>query len=291
MTQNHHADGVFGACPDVDTLADLHAGVLDETTASTLRRHVATCQACAEVLAALDATVASLAAMPKVQIPADVAARLDRAIAAESGRLGLSDDLTASLAAAPPAASSNAQPTSARDLHQAPPQAQQSGSNVSSLDAHRAKRANRGRLLLAAAAVAAVVAGGAVILTQGNDNGPTQADKLTEQSGQAPGSAGPDEVQSFSQPKDVLEKGAIENDKVSPEVAGKMAEQAERNKCLSQIIPRPAYAPEAVQAGTFGGKHAYAFIFPTDDDATIQMSVVDAADCAVVLDKQTGPRE
>jgi hypothetical protein len=71
----------------LDLLADLHAGVLTEQAATSLRaRAIADPQARA-VLAALDATVADLAALPTqgpARIPNAVAQRLDAALAAEA---------------------------------------------------------------------------------------------------------------------------------------------------------------------------------------------------------------
>lgn len=298
MTQTSHAEsGVPGACPDLDTLADLHAGVLDATTSSKLREHVDSCSDCTAVMAALDATVTSLGSLPAVQIPADIAARIDSALAAESGRVGLSDDTTASLAASPPAAPSRDRRLGSVPNNTAAPtqhiERQAGTSNITSLAQHREKRGfGRGRLLLAAAAAAIVVGGGAVILGQGGDDTTAnQADQQTTQA-EAPNTADerPD-VRTFAAPKDVLETGAIENDEVAEEVAGKMAEKSARAQCLNQIVPRPASAPEAVQQGTHDGTDAYAFVFPTADENVIEMIIVDAADCGTTLDTVTGPRE
>ncbi|WP_153504398.1 anti-sigma factor family protein [Cumulibacter manganitolerans] len=289
MTQNPHDAGVPGACPDVDTLADLHAGVLDDVTARTLRAHAASCEACTEVLAALDATVASLGSMPSPQIPPDVAARLDRALAIEAGRVDPGHG----------AGGFSAPPTSA-DVRRLPVDRSRGtasptdgpGSAVASLAAHRERRAGRGRLLMAAAAAAAVLGIGTLVITQnGNGSTSTQAASQSTATDASPGRSGNGTVQSFSSPKDVLERGAIQNDQVAPEVAGKMAELAERNKCLSQIIPRPAAAPEAVEAGSHNGTKAYAFVFPTKDPDIVEMIIVDAADCSVRLDTVTGPRK
>jgi len=68
-----------------DLLADLHAGVLDEQLAAGLRARVRTDPRAREVLAALDATLADLRALPAPVIPGDVAARLDAALAEEAG--------------------------------------------------------------------------------------------------------------------------------------------------------------------------------------------------------------
>lgn len=302
MTQPSHADGVSGACPDLDTLADLHAGLLDDTTASALRSHVASCSGCTATMAALDATVASLGSMPEVTIPADVAARIDAALAAEAGRVGLSDDTTTSLAASPPVGPTGDRRLASGDRRldavpsgaaTATPHTGESAGTVTSLAAHREKRGfGRGRILLAAAAAAVVVGGGAVILGQGggDDIAANQADEQTVDVERPDVAEDRPEIQAFSTPKDVLEEGAIENDEVSEEVAGKMAEKTARAQCLSQIVPRPAAAPEAVQQGTHEGTEAYAFVFATDDEDIVEMIIVDAGDCGSTLDTVTGPR-
>ncbi|MFV0532191.1 MAG: anti-sigma factor family protein [Cumulibacter sp.] len=283
MTHSSHVDGgVDGACPDLDTLADLHADALDAPTARTVRAHVATCSDCQAVLNALDTTVSSLSSMPEVPLPQSVAERIDAALAAESGRVGLHDDR--SVAASRPAVA-----TGDRRLDTEPT----AHTNVASLDAHRQKRGlSRGRMLLAAAAAAVVVGGGAFALGQaGGDNDTTAADEqqTSEPAEQEPGAS--NEVRTFAEPKDVLEDGTIVNDQVSEEVAGEMAEKSARLQCLNLIVPRPGSAPEAVQEGTHDGKDAYAFIFPTDDPDEIHMIVVDANNCGEVLYEVDGPRE
>jgi len=79
--------GTEGPAPErplsLELLADLHAGVLDAPDADEVRRRVETQPAAQEALAALDATVADLRAAGSLAMPADVAARLDAAIAAE----------------------------------------------------------------------------------------------------------------------------------------------------------------------------------------------------------------
>ncbi|WP_190819841.1 anti-sigma factor [Saccharopolyspora pogona] len=64
----------------VDLLADLHAGVLDQQTADQLRVQVQDDPEAREILAALDATSADLAALPPLTIPDDVSARIDAAL-------------------------------------------------------------------------------------------------------------------------------------------------------------------------------------------------------------------
>lgn len=69
--------------PSFDELADLDAGGLDEASTATVEAHLASgCRRCTEVLTGLSAVRADLADLPPERIPADVAARLDDALAA-----------------------------------------------------------------------------------------------------------------------------------------------------------------------------------------------------------------
>lgn len=75
----------------LDLLADLHAGVRTEQAATSLRARAISDPQARAVLAALDATVADLAALPTqgpARIPDAVAQRLDAALVAETQRAG-----------------------------------------------------------------------------------------------------------------------------------------------------------------------------------------------------------
>ncbi|MFJ7211108.1 hypothetical protein [Amycolatopsis sp. NPDC098790] len=79
--------GTVGPPWSVDVLADLHAGVLDDAEAAELWPLVNADPEAREILAALDATqadLASLADVPAPPMPAEFAARLDAALAAEA---------------------------------------------------------------------------------------------------------------------------------------------------------------------------------------------------------------
>src|SRR2546423_1498103 len=79
--------GTVGPPWSVDGLADLHAGVLDDARAAELGPLVDADPEAREILAALDATqadLASLAHAPAPRMPAEFAARLDAALAAEA---------------------------------------------------------------------------------------------------------------------------------------------------------------------------------------------------------------
>jgi hypothetical protein len=69
-----------GAPWSLDELADFHAGVLDEQRCAELRSVIDSDQEAQDVLAALDTTSTDLESLPPLEIPDDVATRLEAAL-------------------------------------------------------------------------------------------------------------------------------------------------------------------------------------------------------------------
>lgn len=81
----------------MDEIADLGEGLLTDEQASAARDHLAGCVECSDRASALDATTSALKGLGPVAMPADVAARIDAALAAEaSGSDAKADKVTAS---------------------------------------------------------------------------------------------------------------------------------------------------------------------------------------------------
>ncbi|WP_030452616.1 hypothetical protein [Herbidospora cretacea] len=74
---------------DLEILAELAEGLLDDATALEVRSHLAICDACGESLAGLAAVRELLSAVPVTAMPLGVAMRIDRALEAEAERGGL----------------------------------------------------------------------------------------------------------------------------------------------------------------------------------------------------------
>lgn len=89
MTDMGKPRGTAGPPWSVDLLADLHAGALDESHAAELWPRVQADPEALAILQALDSTTSDLAALaeaPAPPMPADVASRIDAALAQEAAR-------------------------------------------------------------------------------------------------------------------------------------------------------------------------------------------------------------
>lgn len=270
MTGNEHRDhglGPAGSNSEVphgprwsfDDLADLHAGLLTDDLADRLRREISTDAEAQLMLAALDATQQELRTLPPVPMPVGVAARLDAALAAESGR-------RAATAPAP--------------VGQPPfgPAGPSGGAQVVHLD--RARRRRNQRLGWGAGIVAAagVLIGVAVVALPGTggESGipeavpthapPTHSDTLP--GGLAPLALSSNNLGSaFSQVNNVTDYGPLEN-------PGRL------NACLAAVgIPNPG-KPLGVRQVTLRdsaaseGKSGVLVVLPGGKIGTFRMVVV-----------------
>ncbi|GAA2134498.1 hypothetical protein GCM10009760_11910 [Kitasatospora kazusensis] len=77
------ADGSFPH-PDIDLLADLSEGLVGPADLPALQEHLDRCEECADTLAALTEVRELLGSVDTPPMPADVAARIDSALAAEA---------------------------------------------------------------------------------------------------------------------------------------------------------------------------------------------------------------
>ncbi|MEU9732575.1 zf-HC2 domain-containing protein [Streptomyces sp. NPDC048002] len=79
--------------PDVTELSDLTEGLLPASRSADVRRHLDTCEPCADVHASLEEIQGLLGSLPEpMAMPDDVAERIDAALAAEAVRDGAAAD-------------------------------------------------------------------------------------------------------------------------------------------------------------------------------------------------------
>ncbi|PRZ42669.1 hypothetical protein CLV47_10413 [Antricoccus suffuscus] len=302
------------ACPDVETLADFHAGVLNRADHARIAEIVATNVQAQEIIAALDATQAQLSALPPVEIPADVAARIERALAAEGGRSEPVRDTVRHLRASPPApgAGQPAETTPHAGHHATParpgavlppaptraagpggprhsgpdtsapgPAGPPGPGNVVDFQSARAKRSSRTKMLLGAAAAVIVIGGGGAIAFS-QSGGTNDGNVASGHSSKADNSSVTGTDLTNVAASEVTDSASIDNNKATYGIAGEMSKPDSRQKCISEIPKRPIAGPTAVQKGTYDGTEAYAFVFPAKNDQ-LRMIVVKADDCGTVL--------
>jgi hypothetical protein len=255
--------GTVGPPWSVDVLADLHAGVLDDDRAAELWPVVNADPDARAVLDALDATradLASLADAPAPPMPAEFAARLDAALAAEAA-----------------AAFPEQRTTSA------PRQAGSGDAPVVDLAAARRRRTKRlgwtaGVLTAAAAAVVAV----------------TVAIPSTSQQSGTPGVAAPPPPSGPTVGSDGSGAQALVGKAVGVRDFGPLQTEDRLDTCIAAAGLDPKVRPEGIRPVNVGGKAGVMIILTTGKLAQFRL-VAFGADCgpgnpAVLFDKVVGEK-
>ncbi|MGK3199987.1 hypothetical protein [Amycolatopsis sp. MEPSY49] len=250
--------GTVGPPWSVDVLADLHAGVLEDAQAAELWPLVNADPEAREILAALDATqtdLASLADAPAPPMPAEFAARLDAALAAEAA----------------------AKFPNAGQAGPAPRDAQ-----VVDLAAARRRRNKRlgwaaGVLTAAAAAVVAVTV--AIPNTTQQSGTPNVA---------APAPTGPSVGSDGSGAQALIGKAVGVRD------FGPLQNEDRLDACIAAAGLDPKVRPEGIRPVNVGGKAGVMIILTTGKLAQFRL-VAFGADCgpgnpAVLFDKVVGEK-
>ncbi|WP_052390649.1 anti-sigma factor family protein [Streptomyces sp. NRRL B-24484] len=155
--------------PDIEALADLAEQLTDPADEPALRRHLDDCAECADTFAALAEVRALLGEAEVPPMPADVAERIDSALAAAGS--------TPRTAAAPPAGQApdrTGAPRGASAPPSAPTAGRPGGSAPGGTGPGRARR-RRVRLLLATVTAAAAVGFGALLLPLSGTGGGSSA--------------------------------------------------------------------------------------------------------------------
>lgn len=267
MTDENRGTRAAGPPWSVDVLADLHAGVLPEHEAAELRPRVQADPEARAILEALEQTTADLASLAEVPVepmPADVAARLDAAIAGEVERAGMTRP---------------AQPVPAAPV---PPGQGQ----VIDFAAARRKRNQRigwisGVVAVAAAAVAAV----AIVLPNSGDTpGTPLAAPPAPTTQQEPGSTSSGLSLRSDQPQAAL---AVLSTGVKD--YGPLGDAQGLSACLRSAGLAPTADPIGVRPGTLDGAPAMFALLKTGQLAQFRLVAV-SPECGTqpLLDKIIG---
>jgi hypothetical protein len=252
--------GTVGPPWSVDVLADLHAGVLDDDRAAQLWPVVNADPEARAILDALDATqadLASLAEAPAPPMPAEFAARLDAALAAEAAATFRTAEVPA------------------------PRQAGTGNAQVVDLAAARRQRNKRlgwvaGVLTAAAAAVVAV----------------TLAIPSTSQQSGTPNVAAPPSGPTVG--SDGSGAQALVGKAIGVRDFGPLGTEDRLDACITAAGLDPKVRPEGIRPVNVGGKAGVMIILTTGKLAQFRL-VAFGADCrpgnpAVLFDKVVGEK-
>jgi hypothetical protein len=269
--------------PELDTLADLDAGLLEGSDAERIAGHVAGCARCGHVMAALGGVRADLRTLSAPPLPAAVAARLDATLA--------------ELRTAPDGAAPDRTDRTDRT------EAAAATAQVTDLGAARQRRWRRLKAAGSgvAAALVLVVAGTSVVSlvrsaggddsmsAAGGGSAEEQVTREQQDSAAAPGAAAPTSLPPLPDfdaaslraalPTLVTANGVgrvAETDAAGP--AGAMADSALRTAC-ARTIPGAKGKLSAVLWIRYGGRPAYAFVF---SDAGVRTAYVVGDQCGRV---------
>ncbi|MET9957986.1 hypothetical protein ABZ128_02675 [Streptomyces sp. NPDC006326] len=275
--------------PEVSEISDLTEGLLSPVRTAEVRRHLAECDLCADVLASLEEIRSLLGTLPgPPRMPADVSGRIDAALAAEA----LLDSTTPGSAPgdAPRAPRDVSRETSAATAGPATPRP--AGHPVGATGPGR-RRARRRIAVLTGLAGAAVCALG--IFLAGNLLGPNEPDtaarnSATSSSAEAPVDGGytaqglKESVHRLLLPGQTAKTAPDENntygtDSTSPGpglAPGDRAAAEPVPSCVQDATGRPDH-PLASEQGNYQGTAVYLLVLPhPGDSARVDAYLVDA---------------
>ncbi|MFF1377766.1 anti-sigma factor family protein [Streptomyces sp. NPDC058308] len=290
--------------PDVAEISDLTEGLLSPSRTSDVRRHLDSCELCADVYASLEEIRGMLGTLPgPPRMPDDVAGRIDAALAAEalldstpSGDL-FSEDANSERATSEPAGLASA-PAAARVSRETSPAPAAAGATDRPAGHSRAAtgpgrggrlRSTRRRttVLGAVFTAAAIGLGTLLIQTLGSDTDGT--------AGSA--SKRPNTANSFSEGKlegrvaDLLNKNHVrkpqgQSDASTPSFDTRSSSESPKKNSPMTTVQVPECiqrgigdrTPLAAEEGSYDGKDAYLVVVPHDSDTTkVSAYIVDAA--------------
>lgn len=265
--------------PSVDQLADLYEDLLSPSESADLRAHLTGCAQCADTLAALSGLTDLLARDEPPAMPADVAQRIDAALAAEAATAAATATAAAGPAPRPVGRASAGAPPTRSDRNSRP---------------GRSAFRRRAGLLLAAAGCLGVLGLGAALLDSG---GPTTASTASRGAALTPGTASDGSLapaasgplysagQLPAQVRQLLTGASAGPGKSLPHATGQAQDDTpdlQLPACVQSAVGNHAGdSPLAVGHGRYGATAVDVYVFPLGGDPSrLDVYLLDAG-CAL----------
>ncbi|MGW2421309.1 anti-sigma factor family protein [Streptomyces sp. NPDC001709] len=264
--------------PDVAEISDLTEGLLPPDRSADVRRHLETCELCADVHASLEEIRGLLGSVPETEpMPTDVAARIDAALAAEAILSAAREDTAGHV---------SRETSAPADRPAGRPQATTGPGR---------KKSGRGRrrrtVVLGTVLTAAVLGAGTLVIQSLTGGGSTTTAHGTPSPSISAfsGTSVQNQVHDLLASKKATQRGhdsqhprsGITGDQNTPqgtESANTLLQtEIPVPNCVRRAIPRSDQTL-AAKTGTYGGKSAYLVVLPDPDDSKrVTAYVVDAA--------------
>ncbi|UQI48965.1 hypothetical protein M1P56_33940 [Streptomyces sp. HU2014] len=300
--------------PEVAEISALTEGVLSPSRTSDLRRHLADCALCEDVRSSLDEIRGLLGTLPgPPRMPADVAGRIEAALAAEALLDSTSPEADSCVSretvepapepvSAEPVSRETADHPAGRPRAATGPGRQTPGTGK----AGRTRRSRRWpRVLLGSACAAAVIGAGSFFLQSGNDGGTSGADGGQESPPPAvvlaSGELGTRVQDLLGRPFQKAETRGMSSGNGAPEETGHTTLSAPGGapppSCVREGIGR-AETALAAEPDSYNGQDVHLVVLPHTGDTTLVDAYVVSSSCVTaappspgkVLVKRTLPR-
>ncbi|MEU5434051.1 zf-HC2 domain-containing protein [Streptomyces sp. NPDC020719] len=280
--------------PDVSEISDLHEGVLPPSRTAAVRRHLDSCDLCADVHASLTEIRELLGTLPgPPRMPADVAGRIDAALAAEAlldATAPADNEAPVSVAATAEAAHVSRGTSPQAVPAEAPTVDRPAGRPRAATGPGRPRMTRRRRTAVLGAVFGAAAIGFGVLLVQTvqtSDSHSTQATDTTThkpQGAEFSTASLPGQVQtllSSAHPSLESAPNATSGRKPFEAASGdssKTGSAVTVPPCVLAGTGRTTEAPLAAETGEYQGTRAYLVVLPhATDNSQVQAYVVDAS--------------
>ena len=280
--------------PDVSEISDLTEGLLSPSRSADLRQHLDSCELCADVHASLEEIRETLGTLPgPVRMPADIAGRIDAALAAEA--------LLDSTAPEEHEHVSRETTTAARSQG-ARPSERPAGHSRGTTGPGRTRQGRRRRTAVLGAIVSVAAVGVSVLLLQtmspggAGDAGASKETSVSSAAGDSRDFAAMNlerQVQNLVAAAPTLNDTKIDKSESfgsadsAPPPGTRKGSAAPVPSCVQKGTGRTD-APIAVEQGVYKGDNAYLVVLPhVSDTQQVQAYVIDAA-CVDIAPASTG---